>query len=253
MKSGRLVLAYLLTFFVAALAAITVKADTEVGLELVLAVDASSSIDDWEFELQLQGLATAFRDEDVYRAIESNGPNGIAVTIIQWGVGFEQITVSRWRNIRDKRTAFRFADYLDRLSREMVAPGTNMGDAIRFASGLFDGNGFQGLRRIIDVQGDGRSNSGSSPVLARDDVVAKGVVVNGLPILNGDAGLERYFSRNVVGGPGAFVVAANDISEYPKAIKRKLLQEITLPIAMRHDLRRLASIRPYFPPPGGGV
>jgi hypothetical protein len=203
-----------------------------VELELVLAVDTSVSVDVREFALQMLGLADAFRDQSVVAAIRQAGRNGIAVTLVQWSLGLQQRIAVDWSHLHDAASAAAFARAIETSPRHFTGNGTSISSALVFSSKLFDDNGFRGRRRVIDVSGDGRNNSGSSPAGMRDLIVAQGVVINGLAILDGDLALGRYFQANVAGGANSFVITANTFGDYAEAIRRKLLREISVPVAL---------------------
>lgn len=196
-----------------------------VDLELVLAVDASASVSGEEFDLQVRGLAEAFRHRSVGQAIRAAGDLGLAVALVQWAGDQQQVLAIDWMTVRDESTASRFAKEVEHVIRS-IAGNTAIGSALEFAIGQLEGNGFAGRRRVIDVSGDGRNNSGSAAWLARDLAVARGITVNGLAILNEDPMLDRYYVTNVIGGPGAFVMTANDYDAYRLAIVAKLIKEI---------------------------
>jgi hypothetical protein len=204
-----------------------------VDLELVLAVDASASVSEQEFDLQVRGLAEAFRHRSVAQAIRAAGDLGLAVALIQWA-DYRQHAVSvDWTLLHDPVSARQFAKQLDAVRRS-VAGSTAIGGALEFAILGLDGNGFEGRRRVVDVSGDGRNNQGLAAWLARDMAAARGITVNGLAILNEDPTLDRYYRSNVIGGPGAFVMTANDYEAYRLAILSKLVREITgAPTALR--------------------
>ncbi len=202
-----------------------------VDLELVLGVDASASVSGVEFDLQIRGLAEAFRHPSVARAIRTTHL-GLAVALFQWADNHQQILAIDWMVVRDAPTASRFAKEVETVIRS-TAGNTAIGSALEFAIGQLEGNGFDGRRKVIDVSGDGRNNHGSAAWLARDLAVAHGITVNGLAILNEDPTLDRYYVTNVVGGPGAFVMTANDYEAYRLAILTKLIHEISRPIAAR--------------------
>ncbi len=205
----------------------TARAATPVDLELVLAVDASASVSYDEFNLQMTGLARAFRDKAVIGAIESAAPRGVAVSLIQWsGAGAQALAVG-WTLVRDGASARAFAARIDAAPRMVSAGGTAIGAAIARAAAAFDGNGYQGVRRAIDVSGDGVSNRGPPPEIARARALAAGITVNGLAILNDEPGLDGYYARAVIGGAGSFVIAADDYADFARAIRLKLILEAT--------------------------
>ncbi len=197
-----------------------------VDLELVLAVDASSSVSAEEFDLQIQGLAQAFRDPRVSRAIQASGDLGLAVSLIQWSGHQKQVLAVDWTRVADAAAAGAFAEEIANTPRFVIGGGTAIGGALKFAIGQFGGNGFRGRRRVIDVSGDGRDNQGGQPATWRDRAVAQGITVNGLAILNEDAAVAEHYRAQVIGGAGAFVLIANDYEAYALAILTKLLREI---------------------------
>ena len=202
-----------------------------VELELVLAVDTSASVSNDEFELQMGGIANAFRHPEVLAAIASYGGIGIAVTLVQWSAGDQQSQSVGWHHVYDPATAERLARSIETAPRAFGVNTTAIGSALRFSARLFAGNGFAGRRQTIDVSGDGRNNSGLVASTERDRAVAAGVTVNGLAILNGDTELKRYYRINVIGGPRAFVDTAEDFADFARAMREKLLREIAPVVA----------------------
>jgi hypothetical protein len=198
-----------------------------VALELVLAVDASISVTDGEFDLQAGGLARALRSEAVIRSIEAAGPDGIAIAVYQWGNVDEQRLMVDWMHVAGRRDAYALSARIAAMPRAFVGGATVIKSALDYAIPLFDNNGFEGPRRIVDISADGRNNRGHSPTEARDRAVASGITINGLVILSEEPFLDRYFSEEVVGGPGAFVEAAAGYLDFVKAIERKLIREIS--------------------------
>ena len=210
------------------------RIDTPVDLELALAVDISRSIDAGEALLQRQGYIEAFRDPEVIRAIRSGMLRRIAVTYFEWaGMTVPEVVVG-WTLIEDEASASAFAGALGRIAPN-AARRTSISRAIDFALPLFEGNGVEGTRRVIDVSGDGPNNWGARVTQARDRAVAMGVTINGLPILDEGGGtysnfnipdLDLYYRDCVIGGPGAFIVVAADFTDFARAIRRKLILEI---------------------------
>jgi len=209
-------------------------ADLAVDLELVLAVDVSGSIDADEAQLQRSGYVQAFLDPKVADAIRS-GPYGrIAVTYVEWAGDHHQETVIGWTVLDGGASVTAFADRLAEtpVGRERW---TSISGALLYAAGLFDGNGVEGVRRVIDVSGDGFNNSGPLLPPVRDAVLARGITINGLPIVNDrpnpwggepTRGLDAYYRDYVIGGPGAFLVVAEGFGSFAQAILTKLLLEI---------------------------
>jgi hypothetical protein len=205
-----------------------------VDLELVLAVDASSSVSVDEFELQIRGLAEAFRDPRVVQAIRASGDLGVAVALMQWSDDRKQFLAIDWTLVRDQEGALAFSQALLDTPRFLVGGGTAIGAALEYAIAQLELNGFVGRRKVIDVSGDGRANQGVHPVHLRDAAVALGITINGLAILNEDPTVDSYYFANVIGGTGAFVMTANDYEAYALAILTKLIKEIAgAPIAAR--------------------
>jgi len=233
-RSLVLLLATGLIFGAASSAAQGAESGRRVDLELVLAVDASSSVSAAEFELQIQGLARAFRDPRVLQAIRASGDLGLAVALVQWSDNRKQFLAVDWTLVTDPEGAGAFAEEIAGTPRFLIGGGTAIGGALKFAMRLLDGNDFQGRRRVIDVSGDGRANQGAHPSDLRDDAVALGITINGLAILNEDLAVGDYYRAYVIGGTGAFVMTANDYESYALAILIKLIREIAgAPIAAR--------------------
>jgi hypothetical protein len=197
-----------------------------VALELVLAVDCSSSVDDLEFALQMQGYAEAFQDPDVTEAILSLGEKGLAVSLFQWSGSRMHLVSQPWTLLRTAEEIERFGIDLA-ASPRLLSGSTGLGGAIRYGLAEVEGNRFQGLRQVIDISGDGYA--GISPDLERDRALARGVTINGLAITNEVPELGAYYAGHVIGGPGAFVITASDYQDFTAAIKRKLLRELAPP------------------------
>jgi len=219
-----------------------VKAET-VDLQLILTSDVSRSIDNEEFKLQREGYASALENPQVLSAIRS-GPNGaIAVSFIEWSSVNEQKVVVDWSVIRDGEGAAVVAAQIRTAPRSFVGH-TSISDGLDFAVKRFDVSGMTSPRRVIDVAGDGTNNSGRTISDARDDAVAKGIVVNGLAIINLNpnfgfiahtqppGGLPSYYKENVIGGPGSFVLQIDDFNSFADAMVQKLVTEISgLPVS----------------------
>jgi len=215
------------------------RAADQVDLLLVLASDVSRSVDQAKFKLQRDGYVAAFSDKRVLDAIASGRNQRIAVCFVEWsGVGAQKLLID-WMIINGAESARKFGDNLLELPRSF-AERTSISGAIDFSMTLFDQAPYQSERHTIDVSGDGTNNSGRDVTGARDAAVAKGVTINGLVILsdrpmawnpehtNPPGGLENYYRENVVGGPGAFVIVAQDFNSFGQAIIKKLIAEIAL-------------------------
>ena len=208
----------------------------EVDLELVLAVDISYSVDAFEARTQRDGYISALTNEAVLNAIASGFLGKIAVTYVEWADSVYQNQLVDWMIISDAESAQIFADRLNAVPLNR-AYYTSISHAIDFSADLFDKNEYAGLRRVIDISGDGVHNQGRPLATARQAALDKGITINGLPILNDrpqpvgiatpmDLELDLYYDDNVIGGPGAFFVAAKDFEDFRGAILSKLIREI---------------------------
>ncbi len=211
----------------------------QVDLLLVMAADVSRSVDRAKFELQRQGYAAAIASPQVLEAIRSGAHRRIAVSFVEWsGFGAQKLVID-WTAIGDEASGRGFGDRLLEAPRSF-SDRTSISGGIEFAMGLLAQAPFEAPRRTIDVSGDGTNNSGREVNLVRDEAVAKGITINGLVILsdrplsfnpehtNPPGGLEAYYRNNVIGGPGAFVMVAQDFNSFGKAILNKLIAEIAL-------------------------
>jgi hypothetical protein len=218
-----------LTFALALMLALTLRGQgraAEVDLQLVLAVDVSGSVSQQRFELQRQGYADAFRDPRVLAAVLSGPHQAIAATLVQWTGPALQIVALPWRRLHDRASLERFAGEIAQMPRLLYGGGTSISGAIDAGVGLLGASPYKGARRVIDISGDGANNRGRPVTAARDEAVAGGVVINGLPILALEPDLDAYYEQSVIGGPGAFVIAAKDYDSFGQAILRKLITEI---------------------------
>jgi hypothetical protein len=208
-----------------------------VDLLLVFAVDVSRSIDQDKFQLQRDGYAAAMTNPRVIDAIRSGPHHRIAVSLIEWsGIGAQKVVVD-WTMIQDAASAQQFAAALAEAPRSFQ-DRTSISGAIEFSMAQLDKAPFDAPRRTIDVSGDGANNAGRDVRLARDEAVAKNVTINGLVILsehplswnvehtNPPGGLAKYYETNVVGGPGAFVMVAQNFNSFGQAIMNKMIAEI---------------------------
>jgi hypothetical protein len=204
------------------------SAQTQVDLQLVLAVDASGSVSESRFELQKQGYVAAFRSMRLLRAVQSGANQSIAVTMMQWTGPALQVQVVPWMIVRDEESMRRVADAIAAAPRRLFGGGTSISGAIDYGRTLFPISEFTGVRRVIDVSGDGSNNRGRPAADARDDAVADGIVINGLPILALEPWLDQYYVSDVIGGPGAFVVPAQSYETFAEAVLKKLVNEIAV-------------------------
>ncbi len=219
-----------------ALAGMAMAAEA-VDLLLVFAADVSRSIDQQKFQLQRDGYAAAITSPRVLDAIRSGPHHRIAICFVEWsGIGAQKLVIG-WTPIADAASAQQFASQLVEAPRSF-ADRTSISGGIEFAMAQLDSAPFEASRRTIDVSGDGTNNAGRDVTLARDEVVGKGVTINGLVILserplswnaehtNPPGGLDRYYQDNVVGGPGAFVMVAQNFNSFGQAIINKMIAEI---------------------------
>jgi hypothetical protein len=219
----------------AALAGISpARADTPVDLQLVMAVDVSRSIDEVEAELQRRGYIEAMTDERVIDAILSGENKRIAVCYVEWaGTHFQQ-TVIDWTAIDSARSGRAFSSKLAESPRSSQS-WTAVGTALAYAAQRLENAPFTSRRRVIDISGDGRTNDGPPAELVRDRLVAQGIVINGLPVMMNrrdygrpsDATLDQYYAENVIGGPGSFMIVATTFEDFGRAVRSKLIREIS--------------------------
>ena len=194
------------------------------GLALVLAVDVSASVTADSYLLQRDGIAGAFENPRLVNAI-SAVPGGIEALVLEWSDPDRTAVTVRWTRLADADSAAAFAAAV-RTTKRSSEGLTAIGPALLAAAAAFDDAPEPAPRRIIDISGDGMANFGLPPAVARDRIVAAGISINGLAILTEEPWLEAYYRGNVIGGPGAFVVAARDFHSFAEAILRKLAQEI---------------------------
>jgi hypothetical protein len=226
------------TALVGSLAALTAvgsaRADTPVDLQLVLAVDVSRSIDEVEAELQRRGYIEAMTNERVIEAVLSGDNRCIAICYTEWAGTHYQMVVIDWTLIDSAGAARRFAEKLSEAPRTSQS-WTAVGAALAHAGQRFEGSGFGSRRRVIDISGDGRTNDGPPAELVRDKLVAEGIVINGLPVMMNrtnfgrppDLLLDRYYEENVIGGPGSFMIVADNFDQFGRAVRNKLVREVS--------------------------
>ena len=202
-----------------------------VDLELVLAVDVSSSVDDEEYQLQIRGVGAAFRHPDIIAAIESTGGNGIAVVMVQWSDNEEQALVGGWHIIKDVSDAAEYARIIRRAPRIIAGGQTSIAGALTFSIEQINNNNIDSSRKVIDVSGDGRANNGVHPMKIRDIALEQNITINGLVIINEEPFLDGYYERGVIGGRGGFIMIAEDYRDYAAMILQKLLREIGMPVS----------------------
>lgn len=209
----------------------------DVDLLLVLAADVSRSVDQPKFQLQRDGYAAAISDPRVLNAIASGPHQRIAICFLEWsGFGNQKLVID-WTIVSDANSARAFGDQLAEAPRSF-ADRTSISGALEFSMAQFARAPYSAQRRTIDVSGDGTNNSGRDVGMVRDEVVKQDVTINGLVILserplpwnpehtNPPGGLPKYFENNVIGGPGSFVIVAEDFKSFGQALISKLIAEI---------------------------
>lgn len=216
-----------LLLWTAAPATLAAPAGEPVDTALVIAVDVSLSVDAGRYALQRDGTAAAIASADFAKAIAS-GPNGaVAVTVMEFSDPDRQIPVVPWTRVASAADAQALADRLRRVQRSSSGL-TGIANALLTADELFDEAPWPAGRRVVDVSGDGMSNIGPPIDEVRDKLVADGITINGLPILTEEPWLEIYYTLYLIGGPGAFVVVAQDLDSFADAMRRKLVTEVTV-------------------------
>jgi hypothetical protein len=209
------------------------EADPSVDVELVLAVDVSYSMDMDELAIQRDGYAQAIVSKEFLQALKT-GPNGkISVIYFEWAASSDQKIIIPWRVIDGPETADAVASEIMKTPIRR-ASRTSISGAINFAMPLFDENPHRGIRRVIDISGDGPNNNGSPVTAARDAALEKGIVINGLPVMVKEPSystmdiddLDSYYEDCVIGGPGSFVVTIKEREKFKEAIRTKLVLEV---------------------------
>jgi len=226
-------LACLFALLVAALPALA-QDKKEVDLSLAMAIDISGSIDPDEAKLQREGYVQAFRDPVIVRAI-LGGPNGrIAVAYYEWSDSWMQKLLVDWTLLDSEATIAAFANRLAELPIS-IARRTSISGAIRYAIPLFGRSPYEPARKVLDISGDGSNNDGGLVTDMRYEALRERIVINGLPIMNdrpnpfgfpNETDLDRYYLHCVTGGPRSFVEVASNFEDFPRAVRKKLLQEV---------------------------
>lgn len=205
-----------------------------VDVELVLAVDVSLSMSPDELVIQRDGYVAALTDGAVLQAIADGLHGRIAATYVEWAGSTVQHVVVPWSVIATPEDARAFVAQMT-ASPPRSARRTSISSALEFAGSLFEASGYRGTKRVIDVSGDGPNNQGGPVDQARDRIAARGITINGLPLMTNGGGmisayditnLDSYYTDCVIGGPGAFMIPVNGWAQFPEAIRRKLVLEL---------------------------
>lgn len=202
------------------------KTGPAVDLALALAADCSGSVHAEHYLLQQRGYAEAFRSKEVAQAIRSGIHGSIAVSYFQWSGYAIQTLVLPWSVLRSDGDIAKFASQMEQAERTIYGGGTSPTGAIEFGHRLLFDAPVQTERRVLDISGDGRNNTGPIPAEARAAAIAGGIVINGLPILHMEPDIDEYYEKYVIGGVGAFLVPARDYGAFAAAVRRKLILEI---------------------------
>jgi hypothetical protein len=206
------------------LAPLAARAET-VDLALVFAVDVSESVDAEEYELQHEGIARAFESQALLDAIKGGAHGAIDVLVLEWSDPDKQVVTVDWTRVFDKASAAAFTGKL-RSSRRSSSGLTAIGNALLAAQAAFRRLPDTAARQVVDVSGDGMANIGPPPQAVRDEMVAAGIVINGLAILKTEPWLSSYYDQYVVGGPGGFLMQVEDFTTFAAAMQQKLLAEV---------------------------
>lgn len=197
------------------------------GVALALAVDVSGSVDDYEYDLQMGGLAAALRDGLVADALIAEQA---AVLVVHWSGQSRQAVVVSWQRVLTEEDAEALARKVETVPRQWRNFSTGIGEALAFTANQF-GAVSDCERRVIDVSGDGTSNEGAAPEDIKETLAAAGFVINGLSIEGETAQLTEYYRQKVIAGPNSFVLPAFGFRDYPEKIRRKLIREVTKQVA----------------------
>jgi len=208
----------------------------EVDVLLVLALDVSESLTKERFEIQKKGYAAAFRDPEILSIIQSGLIGSIAVTAMEWSDVLDQEQVIGWTLINDEASAHNFANLISLVPR-LFNSGTNIAGAIRYCAELLENSPFVARKHVCDISGDGKHRVSEFPYAAkgvpieqaRAEVVSKGIIINGLPIIGDEFEIDKYYEQEVIGGEGSFSITIknpDDIEAVIEAIKKKLFLEI---------------------------
>ncbi len=196
-----------------------------VDVALVLAVDSSGSVSEERMRMQIRGYLDAMHHPGFIAAVQGGAYGRIATTFVEWSDAGRQNLAVDWMLIENEAHVAEFARTLQQAPHPN--PGwTSISGAIDYSVHHFERGGFRSGRRVIDISGDGTNNDGRPVADARDDAVSAGITINGLPIIEVEPELERYYRDNVVGGPDSFVIVAQSIESFAQAVLRKLLLEV---------------------------
>ncbi len=240
MKGLPTALALFLAFLAGGFAA--AAEELPVDIELVLAVDVSRSMTPRELEIQRRGYAEALVSQQVVDALTSGAYGKVALSYVEWAGANSQVVIVPWTLVAGRADAEALAAQLTAVFNPALRR-TSISGLIDFAAASFENNGFDGFRRVIDVSGDGPNNHGRPVVPARDEALARGITINGLPLMTREGmgaawhleDLDLYYRHCVVGGPGHFVIPVLSWEEFPTSVRRKIVMELVQPRAPEHN------------------
>jgi len=237
----------------------------EVDVALVLAVDVSGSIDYEEAELQRKGIVDAVMSREVIQAIQAGSLGRIGISVVYFSssdYGVMSVPVN-WMIVQDQASAINFSKALV-AARRPSARGTSISDALELSLRMLETGPYHSVKQVIDVSGDGVNNAGRAVQDVRDEVLAKGITINGLPIIDYSTpqDLDKYFEGCVTGGPASFVIPAKGFTDFARAMRRKLVLEISgltpeempegnpliVKVAASNEQQRVMPVRPSRPP-----
>lgn len=204
-----------------------------VDLALILAIDCSFSVDRIEYHKQLLGISQALRDPAVVQSIKSGPLGSIAISVMLWSDSAHQRMVIPWTRLGNEADIEAFANRILVQPRAIALGSTSISAAIGYAMGMYRSNPFPASRRVLDISGDGRNNTGYAVETTRDMAIFSGITINGLAITQDEPTLDVYYERNVIGGAGSFVIKADSYDDYARAMRMKMQREIGyVPVAM---------------------
>ena len=205
---------------------LTATNDFTVDVALVLAVDCSSSVDGTDFRLQMEGIAAALRYPLLSDAIGFGRNGRIALALVQWSSRNSQFVAMDWQILANRQQLEAAARLIDKTDRMWQPGGTGLAAAVDYCTAFLETRPVVADRQVIDVSGDGEDNDGGDTASARDRALARGITINGLPIISGSRRIVGYYRDRLIGGPDAFLVPAKDIMAFRDSMLQKLLREV---------------------------
>jgi len=204
----------------------TVQTGIGVDLALVFAVDVSSSVDEGDYKLQMDGISAALRKPLTLHHVQAGPQRKIAISLVQWSSAKKQVVTLQWQILADRSGIEVAAKRIETQQRQWSPGGTGMAAALIYCVDLLNAFPLPARRKLIDVSGDGEDNEGGNVALARAAALASGITINGLPIIEGSEFIEEYYRSQIIGGPGAFLEPAANILAFGAAMESKLLREL---------------------------